>query len=162
MEVTVHYLFSRNKKIGSKIICWGTKHLEPEVADTPSHVAVLVNGKWVFESTLETGVRRISYEEWKKINHEIEKLPCKTTRTLEEVIGYYRKIHKKKYDYKGLTYFAHHVAMNKFFGIAIPDENHWEDRNMYFCSEVIGEMLQKDFSMTAPVQILVQAREILR
>ena len=137
---SVHYLFSNNSKIGSRIISWGTSHLEPSIKEVPSHVAVLVNEKWVFESTLNTGVRKISYKDWVKINKEVGKIKCKETRTLKEIISYFRHIHHKKYDYKGLAYFSKCVALNKFFGTSIPKENKWADDSMYFCCEVVGEM----------------------
>ena len=67
MNITLHYLFSKNEKIGSKIIRWATKHLV-EAKDVPSHVALLVNERWVFESTLFTGIRVIPYKKWLEIN----------------------------------------------------------------------------------------------
>lgn len=163
MEITVHYLFSKNKKIGSKIIRWGTEHLESSVAkdEVPSHVAILVNERWVFESTLETGVRRIAYKEWLENNTEVGKYKCQTPRTLEEVIGYFRSIKDKKYDYYGLTYFGIWIGLNKFFKVKIPKENKWGKDDMYFCCEVMGEMLGLDYNMTSPVQVMVQTRDIL-
>ena len=158
---TVHYLFSTSNLIGSKIIRWGTKHLEPEIKNTPSHVAILVNEKWVFESTLESGVKRISYDKWKEKNKEVGKYKCQTKRELSEVIDYFRSVNGKKYDYFALIYFSIYVGLNKFFGIKIPKKNKWNRKNSYFCSEVMGEMLGLDYQMTAPVQIMAQAQKLL-
>ena len=66
-KIKVHYLFSKNKKIGSKLIAWGTAH-RCDVDDVPSHVAILVEERWVYESTLSSGVRVIPYKKWKEIN----------------------------------------------------------------------------------------------
>lgn len=162
MDVTIHYLFSKNKLIGSKAIIWGTKHLEPNAHDTPSHVAILVNEKWVFESTLETGVRRISYKDWLEKNTEVAKYKCQTKRNLTEVLDYFRAIKNKKYDYLGVIYFGWRVGLNKFFKIKIPKENKWDKENAYFCCEVMGEMLGLDYQMTSPVQVMVQTQKILK
>lgn len=164
MQVTVHYLFSKNKKIGSKIIRWGTRHLEPQLykkCEIPSHVAILVNEKWVFESTLETGVRRISYKEWLEHNTEVAKYKCQTPRTITDVLNYFRAIKGKKYDYKGVIYFGIRVGLNKFFGMKIPKKNKWASDNKYFCCEVMGEMLGLDYEMTSPVQVMVQTKNVL-
>ena len=164
MDVTIHYLFSKNDKIGSKIIRWGTRHLEPSLCngcEVPSHVAILVNERWVFESTLETGVRRIEYKKWLEINTEVAKYKCQTPRTLESVIDYFRSIKGKKYDFIGLCYFAIRIGLNKFFGTPIPEKNKWNKEDRYFCCEVMGEMLELDYEMVAPVEVMVQARDIL-
>jgi hypothetical protein len=163
-NVTVHYLFSKNEKIGSRIIVEGTAYLESELnkdTEVPSHVAILVNNKWVFESTLETGVRRISYEKWLEINSEVAKYKCTTYRTLEEVINYFRSIKDKKYDYIGATYFGYRILLNKLLSKPIPEINTLEDEDKYFCCEVMGKMLGLDYRMTAPVQIMVQAKDLL-
>lgn len=163
-KVEIHYLFSKNDKIGSVSIRKSTAYLEPQLdpdTEVPSHVAILVNNRWVFESTLETGVRRITYEEWKKQNTEVAKYKCTSTRTLEEIVRYFRSIKDKKYDYCGVVYFGYRVILNKIFGIEIPNINKWNKDDMYFCCEVMGTMLGLDYQMVAPVQIMVQAERLL-
>jgi len=64
----VDYLFSRNKKIGSKIISWASGLLIKDLEKVPSHVAILLDEHLVMESTLTTGVRAVPYSYWKKIN----------------------------------------------------------------------------------------------
>lgn len=162
MEVKVHYLFSKNKKIGSKIISWGTGFLQPQIKKVPSHVAVLVNNKWVFESTLETGVRRISYAKWLEINEEVEKVECTTMRTLEEVINYFRSIRDKKYDYQGVMYFSWRVMLFIALKLKMPTKNRFNRKNSYFCSEVIGKMTGIDCQMTAPVTLMLELKAILQ
>lgn len=158
MKVEIHYLFSKNKKIGSKLISWGTGFIEPEVKNVPSHVAILVNNRWVFESTLETGVRRISYKKWLEINEEVDKIGCTQERTLSEVIEYFRSISNKKYDYQGIVYFGWRVLLKIIFKLKMPIKNRFNRKNSYFCSEVVGKMTGVDCQMTAPVSL---ARRIL-
>ena len=155
MKVKVHYLFSRNKKIGSRLIAWGTKHLT-SIKTTPSHIAILVNERWVHESTLETGVRVISYKKWKEINEEVEKVPCiHKYRDYDEIKKIYQSIKDKKYDWSGVIYLGIFLALNKIFGVKIPEKNKWEKPNRYFCCEAVEKMTDLGpASMKAPVQIL--------
>lgn len=156
MKVSVHYLFSKNKKIGSRLISWGTSYLEPKIKNVPSHVAVLVNNKWVFESTLESGVRRISYEKWLEINEEVEKIECTQERELGEVLDYFRSIKDKKYDYQGILYFSWRILLFITLKIKMPTKNRFNRKNSYFCSEVVGKMTGVDCQMTAPVSLSVK------
>jgi hypothetical protein len=156
MQITVHYLFSKNNKIGSKIIRWGTAFLEPwvEEEDVSSHTAVLLNEKWVVESTLDKGVRVISYKEWKKINIEIIKIKCYQNRNMEEIKNFYKPLKDKKYDWPGVIYFSYRIALKKMFNIDIPEKNKWNSNSKYFCSEVVGKMTNTSYEMTAPIQIM--------
>jgi hypothetical protein len=156
MRVTVHYLFSKNDKIGSKIISWGTKHLEPTVKDTPSHTALLINNRWVHESTLETGVRVISYDKWKQINTEVAKIECSVKRSYPIIKKMYQEIRHRKYDWMGIIYQGIWVALNKFFKKPIPEINRLEDPDKYFCCEVVGRLTNTDCSMKSPVQLMVE------
>ena len=154
MKIKVDYLFSKNDKIGSKVISWGTSFIEPQIEDVPSHTAILINNRWVFESTLESGVRRISYQEWLKINKEVCKIPCTQERTLEGIIEEFRQIKDKKYDYIGLVYFGLRVLLFICFRLRIPKKNILNRKNSYFCSEVVGKMTGIDCQMTAPVTLM--------
>lgn len=155
MKVTVHYLFSKNKKIGSKIISWGTKHLE-KTPVTPSHIAILVNNRWVHESTLETGVRVLSYNKWKSINQEIAKIPCeKEFRDYSEIKKVYKEIKNKKYDWSGVVYLGFYVFLNKVFKTTIPKVNKWNNPDKYFCCEAVEKITGiESTEMKAPVNLL--------
>lgn len=160
---TVHYLFSKNSKIGSRLIRWGTAFLCPWVKyeDVPSHVAILVDGKWVLESTLTTGVRIIPYSTWKQINTEICKLQCLQEREFSNIKDFYRAIELKTYDYPGILYFSWRIILKKLFNIDLPKENKWQSDDKYFCSEVIGKMTGLDYQMTSPVQLQEMIKECL-
>lgn len=160
-QVSVHYLFSKNSKIGSKIISWGTKHLHPEVEDTPSHVAILVDERWVIESTLDSGVRVIPYKKWRGINKEVAKVPCRQPWTFPEIKKLFKPLKDKKYDYKGVTYFGLRLAANKAFKTEIPKKNKWETKNRYFCCEVMARMTGVDYQMTAPVGVMVNVQRAI-
>ena len=160
-KAKVHYLFSRNKKIGSRLISFGTSFVHPEVDVVPSHVAVLVNDRWVFESTLESGVRRIEYKKWLEINEEVAKVECKQKWELKGIIDFYRSLSGKKYDYIGVTYFSWRVLLYILFKIEIPKENKFNHDSRYFCSEVVGKMTGVDYEMTAPVTIMLEVQKAI-
>jgi hypothetical protein len=153
----VHYLFSKNNKIGSKLISWGTKQLY-NTEKTPSHIALLINERWVFESTLFTGVRIITYDRWKDINEEVAKYQCPKDNTeFSTIKNLYREIDQKGYDWLGTCFLGVYLALNKFFGITIPQKNYWENENKYFCCEVIAKLTGvNDYAMKAPVNLMVE------
>jgi hypothetical protein len=152
MIVTVHALFSYNKLIGSKLIYKGTKHLAPMLNVKTSHTAVLVNERWVHESTGHSGVRVISYDLWKQINIEVGRVKLEN-REYQEIADEYRKIKDKEYDYPGVIYLGLCIIPT-FFGLKLPKKNKWESPNKYFCCEVLGKLTGKYYGMSAPIQIL--------
>jgi len=154
MNVTVHYLFSRRNLIGSKTISWGTKHLYPEFEKTPSHVAILINNRWVHESTLESGVRVMSYPKWLEINEEVAKIESPEVWEYEYIKQIFWYVKNKKYDWMGIIYLGLWMIPSKLFGMRIPTKNKWETQDKYFCSEVMGRMLERNYDMRTPVDIL--------
>ena len=59
-----HYLFSRNKKIGSRIISWGSSYFTKGLEKTPSHVAILLDETFV----INTNLKYIGVEEGVKVD----------------------------------------------------------------------------------------------
>lgn len=155
MKVKVHYLFSRNEKPGSKFIQWGTKHRH-NLSVTPSHIALLVNERWVFESTLATGVRVYPYSKWLEINEELDKIPCSKDREYSEIKAIYKEIQDKKYDWAGVTYFGYRLFLNRYFHNPIPLVNKWDDKDKYFCCEAVARLTGVNYDMKAPVDLMVK------
>jgi hypothetical protein len=150
MVVNVAAIFSYNDLIGSKIIANGTKHL----SDVPkcSHVAVLVNDRWVHESTLQTGVRITSYEKWLSVNTEVANIPI-CSMEYQELADQFRNIQNKKYDWYGVCYLGLWILLS-MVGVKIPKKNKLESKSKYFCCEVLGYLTGKYYGMSAPNQIL--------
>lgn len=153
-KVTVHYLFSKNKKIGSRAIAWGTKHRNETKRETPSHIALLINNKWVFESTLETGIRIIGYNEWKTINTEVAKICDNNTHDYSEIKEMFKELKNKKYDWCGVLFLTLCLIPNKLFGTKMPKDNKFAQDHKYFCCEVIGKLLDVDYDMKCPIDIM--------
>lgn len=154
MFIDIHYIFSRNKKIGSYIIREGSHFLAPNIEDAPSHVCLLIDNKWIVESTLEYGFRVISYKKWLKINEELYKIKSKDQWTMEMIKKHYKPLKNKEYDYWGVIYFGWSVVLMKLFGIQKPVKNKLNSENKYFCTEVIGKMTNTNYEMTAPIELL--------
>lgn len=153
-KVEVHYLFSKNKKIGSWIIRKGTAFLAPEIKETPSHVAILIQNKWVVESVLEDGFRVIPYSKFKTINTVQHKVRCVQEWTMTQIKDLFKPLKHQKYDYAGVIYFGIRIALKLLLGIPKPVKNRWHSKNRYFCSEVVGKMTGTSYEMTAPVELL--------
>jgi hypothetical protein len=151
MIVTLDALFSSSNKIGGKIISYGTAHLAPSVKEKVSHAALLVNGRWVHESTGKSGVAVISYEKWSGIHKETARIPL-SNRPYQELADIYRSMSGKKYDYLGILFFAIAI-LPTFLGFKLYSKNLLESRNKYFCSEALGKLIGRYYSMHSPVQI---------
>lgn len=154
MKVKVEYIFSRNKKIGSKIISFFTRHLAPHIEPTPSHIAVLINSRWVHEAVLSDGVRVLSYQKWLSINEQTHKIPCARGEVEYGIVKkFIRDMKGKKYDYLGVIYFGIQILKQLLFKTKIPSINKWNSENKFFCSELVGKLSGIDYQMTSPTQI---------
>jgi len=152
-----YVLFSYSKKIGSTAIRKFQLPLTKykNIKEVPSHTSVRV-GSVVYESTFE-GVRATTFESWITRNIIIQALP----------IGNADKIHMdritclfgRKYDYAGLFYFAWRIILLKLFKMPLPKKNKWHKMNKYFCTEILSVFTEKDYQMSAPVQIMEELRD---
>lgn len=150
----IDYLFSKNKKIGSKIISWAASFEKLNLEHIPSHVAVLLDDIWVIESTLFTGVRIIPYSRWQQINTELYKIPCSdTSRDSASILRSATKVWDKDYDWFGILFFALsflNLIINKK---KLPKINKWQNKRKYFCTEFVGLLTDNDFSMISPAKL---------
>lgn len=156
--VSVSIIFSKNDKFGSHLIRIFTDQFNDTLYQTPSHVALLIENRWVFESTAEKGIVITPFEKWSENN----------TACLIKFLGQveyahlkalYRRLEGCKYDWPGVIYLALFVLLNRLFKTSIPAKNCLESRNKYFCTEVIEELIKKDLSMTTPVELMLDIIE---
>lgn len=160
MEVKLDYIFSRNRKIGSRTISWGTGFLHPELEIVPSHVAVLINDTWVVESTLENGVRIVPYKSWKRINEEVERIPCwAVKRELDEVLGIVEELWGLSYDWAGVSYFSWRIILYILFKKEMPKENPFDHTDKFFCCEVVGRLTGENFEITSPATLMIKLQK---
>ena len=153
----VDYVFSRNKKWGSRLIAWAAKYEKVGLDKNPSHVGVLLNDAWVVESTFSTGVRVLPYESWKKINEELYRIPCaQKYRSSNDVMSHTKHIWGKKYDWFGVLYFAISYLRLILFNKPLPKKNKWQRNSRYFCTEYPGRLVSQDYSMTSPARMCAE------
>lgn len=158
MIVSVHALFSTSPKIGARLISKGSAHLVPKGSVLPSHTAVLINERWVHESTGKTGVTIRSLDLWNLEHHEVARVKL-ADQVYQVVADKYREIQHKQYDYLGLFYIGLYIAAS-YFGVKIPVKNKWQSDNRYFCCEVLGKLTDQYYGMSAPAQILFQLQGV--
>jgi len=154
MKTPVSIIFSKNKKIGSWLIRLGTTFLSKNPLNrVPSHVAILIANRWVFESVVVSGVRVVPIKTWLEQNELIASISwgevkySKLKYELKASLG-------KKYDYLGLIYFSWRIFLYICLNISFPKRNAGHNPHKYFCSEVVGKITKQDYSLKAPVQIM--------
>lgn len=151
----VEYLFSNNKKCGSRLISWAAKYEELGLEEVPSHVGVLLNGRIVVESTFFTGVRMLPYHKWLEINNEVAKIPCNDLhRPSNEVFKHLTDFWGKGYDWLGILYFAYKYIKLIAFKEPLPRHNRWEKKDKYFCTEFVAILTGCECSMHSPAKLL--------
>jgi hypothetical protein len=159
MDIKLYYIFSRNKKIGSRLIAWASGLLVKDLEKVPSHMALLIEiqdfpDAFILESVLEAGVRIVPYSKWLEINEECYKIPCKKQRTLEEIFVWVHDYWGKKYDWPGIAYFAWRFFLHLFFKLDFPKENAWQSDDRYFCNELGGKIAgYYKYSMVTPAKM---------
>lgn len=159
MSVKLSYLFSRNNKIGSKLIAWASGLLITELDKVPSHMALLIEIEGlpdglVLESVLEAGVRIVPYQKWLEINEECYKIACPNTRTIQEIFDSIHEYWGKKYDWPGIAFFALCFVAHLLLKIPFPKDNAWQSDDKYFCNELGGELAgYKKYSMVTPAKM---------
>lgn len=157
---SLHYLFSKKDKWGSKTISWASSKLGLKLEKYPAHIALLINDKWVLESTYNNNVSVMGYKKWLKINNQTYKLKCSQERHYEEIKDLFKRMKDKKYDWMGIGYFSYRFILFLLFGCKIPDKNKWHSKNKYFCCEVIGELLGISYEMKTPAGVYKELKSI--
>ena len=158
MVCKLYYLFSRNQKIGSRLIAWASGLLVKDLQKVPSHMAILIEQEGfeplVFESTLDSNVRILPYNNWLKINEECYKIECPKERTSSEIFKKIKDLWGKKYDWPGIAYFALCFIRHILFKVDFPKDNAWQSDNKYFCNELGGEIAgYGKYSMVTPAKM---------
>lgn len=150
----VHYLFSRNEKIGSKLIAWSSSLFVKDLEKIPSHIAILIDEKFVIEAVLESGVRIVPYKKWKEINQELYKIEAPYRNDMEHVVNNsLYEVWGKGYDYIAILYFAMRLTGLILFKIKLPKNNRWSSSKKFFCSEFAARISNRNYSMTTPAKI---------
>lgn len=151
----VEYLFSRTpKSFVSKAISWASSKEGFKMDQYPSHIAVLLDGTMVVESTFTTGIRIIPYSHWVRKNEELYRIPCSQEhRDGPDTLNAAFRLWGRGYDWMGILFFTWRFLGLMVLGRPLPSKNHWQKKNRYFCSEYAGSLTGEDFSMKSPARI---------
>jgi hypothetical protein len=108
----------------------------------------IIDGDYVIDSTLATGVRRITLEEWKThySKYEIVEMPIKNLNTS---LKWARAEVGKKYDMLGI--------------LSLAVRKNYEERDKWFCSELVAEYLGIQYKVwRLSPQFLKQLSNVLK
>ena len=148
----VEFLFSRRNAIGSKIISWAANAENLNLLHNPSHAAILMNGKFVVESTMHSGVRLVPYFKWVEINEELYRIPSDDI-SRDFFDHQILTAWGKPYDWMGILYFACCYIKLMIFKTPLPIVNRWERESHLFCIELVGRLSNTYYSMTSPAKM---------
>lgn len=152
--------YSKNSKIGSKLISWGTKKEGQKDGTIPSHYFMVFFRKIVLEARLESGVQ-LTYWGTFKGHNDIVKLfiPIGEQESREQKGHMFNNIlkmsHGKPYDKRAVAYFGWRIFLLKYFGKPLPAKNKYNDQDKFFCDELYSLVSGKDMSMKAPNCLMV-------
>lgn len=154
----LYYIFSKNDKIGSKIISYFSGLLVKDLYKVPSHVGLLIEfsdskQKFVIESVVSSGVRLVPYKSWLKINEECYVIQTQNLQT-SEVFSTLVEVWNKKYDWFGLIYFSLNFLAHVLFKTPFSKTNKWSSSKRFFCTELVGKLEgYNKHSMTTPAKM---------
>lgn len=125
-------LFTKNNKIGSRLIRWGTE-------GDCSHFSVEFDGCVIMQSNFEFGVNITSSNEFFKHNEIVHEL--KFDLSLEQEDEVWQALCKTiagkvEYDYAAMAYWALMVFKHRIFGSEYPKTNKWNDAKKFMCVEL--------------------------
>lgn len=151
--MSIHFLFTKNSLVGSKIIRWGLR-------ENSSHFAIgfdlgSSNRGIIFHSNFH-GLKIDWANDFLKKNDIIHQLEPVLDLKLEAEERLYQAVVKnygKAYDYKGFFFFILAAAWGKITRRELPRRNPWGDNRAFLCTEVAEEMraeLLDIFQVTLP------------
>lgn len=154
----IKYLFTNNKKIGSRAISWGSKYEWQNINSTPSHSGLLFFNSIVLHSNFN-GVHIEPLYFFRKKNTLVCSIKRnKKQRSECECHGLFERYVKKawgqKYDYTAIFYFTWRIFLKKLFNKPMPLVNKWESPNKWFCDELFEIELGIDASMRTPNDLM--------
>lgn len=151
----IQYVFSRNKKCGSRLIAWASSLFSTHIPNLkngiPSHVAVLLDEKLVVEAVLTSGIRIVPFKKWSSFNEELYRID--RTKKAECINCLLNEMWGKKYDWLGIIYFAYSIIKYLIFKSELPNVNKWERENYFFCTEFAARLDGYNYSMTTPAKM---------
>ena len=138
--MSIHFLFTKSTKIGSKLIRWGLN-------EDSSHFAIgfdlgVGDRGVIFHSNFH-GLAIAWAKDFREHNEIVYELSPVLPLKLEAEERLYQAVVKNygsPYDFKGFTFFVLAAIRQKMFGKRIPKLNPWGDYKSFLCTEVAEAM----------------------
>jgi len=129
----MRFLFTKNGKIGSKLIRWGSGE------DCSHFILGLDSPNKVLESRLGLGFTEDDYAGALARNTVVHCLEARVTPEQSQRLyaSVYSHCAGKKYDENGLLWWAAVCLGRKLFGLPVPARNQWEDKGRFYCVEIL-------------------------
>lgn len=134
------FLWSKSNRIGSRVIRWG-------IGEPSSHFsAMFFEGRGddalVIESRLSTGVRRISFKEWKRHNQIVHALKCPPALPDETALYglIWTRLRGRQYDQWAMAYWVYAGLALRLFRRKLPHKNAWGKNELVYCVEILELM----------------------
>jgi hypothetical protein len=152
MKEPISFLYTNNKRCGSKLISWATRDHGQLVSETPSHFSILLYDWLVIESTIAYGLAPKLFAKFKEHNTIIAQFAPKTDkkRAVEIAKNMANRNHSAKYDYAGALYLGWHAMMRFNFKRPLPKTNRFDSAKDFFCNEIYKDLYGGDVSMKHP------------
>lgn len=160
MSDPIKFVYTKNKRIGSKIIRFFTRMNGQSTSEIPSHFSIMVYDWLIIESTLSSGVK-VGFASEFLPKHEV--VAC--FRPMNNQREYFLKakkmtgkIYSGKYDFMGAIYLGLMQMLNTLFGMKMPKNNKFESGNRYFCNELYSFISNKNVSMEHPNSLMLEMK----
>ena len=152
MKEPVSFLYSNNKKCGSKLISWATRDHGQSLQETPSHFSILLYDWLVIESTLAFGLEPKLYSKFKDHNNIIAQFAPKDGKRDAALIAKKTadKNRNANYDFAGALFLGWHAIMRFHFDKPLPKVNRFDSAKDFFCNEIYADLYGGDVSMKHP------------
>jgi hypothetical protein len=136
-----------------------TKNKDQEFKLVPSHMRFVFGSRFSLESTGISGVHIGFFPNTLNKDEVIAVFEY----TKGKLLGYKDnellvegafKYHGKKYDSSSILWFMWHLILKRLFGIPMPKKNRNDNKNRYFCSELMEFLYDSDYSHIDPNSLL--------
>lgn len=150
-------LFSKNNKIGSYLIRWGTE-------GDCSHFAVEFDDCFVLQSNMKQGVNALSSNEFFQHNELVHSIQYNLTLEQEEQI--YKVMIKKlagkvSWDFMAALFWMKEIIKHRIFDSPIPKVNAWGDPNRMMCIELASQLPDWIFAGNKPESLDLMSPQTL-
>jgi len=155
-KAPIQFIYSNNKKIGSRIISFACRDHGQLASETPSHFSILIYEWIIIESTMARGVAPKLFSTFMDTNKIIAIFEPKTDS--KGVVALAKRvadnIRKARYDFLAALYVGWRSLLRYYCDKKIPATNKFDNAKEFFCNEIYRDIYGGDVSMKHPNWLL--------